>query len=286
MPKRCGRHFYAAQLYLRASQLGEYASAHKLADILEFAGDRTGAAEIIEMCYQSGDPDGSELLAYYLHRSGQEEDATALCLDEFNRGNYRPWVRIREAYELADNETGYEQLEARLVSHDFPEVMTLIRSTNFNEARKVAIKSVANRLGTSELEAEERFEAELESALPRLELIAEALEAHTRTLTQGLDSLREYRNKWSKSEKSRKAKDILKEIAELEGAGNCDEAKKVAIQGLNEGLIGIEKLGSIVSRQGDESLGEAIERQGIDWCGNLALPWGLREVREACDSAL
>ncbi|MFC8569078.1 hypothetical protein ACFUIW_25320 [Streptomyces sp. NPDC057245] len=281
-----GRNFDAAQIYLRASQLGDYASAHKLADILDFAGDRTGAAEVIEMCYRSGDPDGSEFLAYYLYRSGQEEAAEALCLEEFNRGNCRPWVKIREAYELADNETGHDQLEDRLVSYDFPEIMTLVRSANFNEARKAAIKSVAKRLDISELEAEERFEAEVESALPRLELITEARAAHTRVLMQSLDSLKEYSDKWKKSEKSRKTKAILKEIAELEKAENYNEAKKVVIQGLNEGLIGIEKLGSLISRQGDESLGEAMERQGIDWCGNLAPPWGLREVRKACDSAL
>jgi hypothetical protein len=280
-----GRNFDAAQLYLRASQLGDYASAHKLADILDFAGDQSGAAEVIEMCYRTGDPDGSELFAYYLYRSGQEEAAEALCLEEFNRGNCSPWVKVREAYELADNETGYDQLEDRLVSHDFPEIMTLVRSANFNEARKSAIKSVANRLDISELEAEERFEAEVESALPRLELLTEARAAHTRVLMQSLDNLKNYSNEWRNSEISRKAKAVLKEITEFEKAGNPHEARKVAIQGLNEGLIGVEKLGSLISRQGDEISGEAIERQGIDWCGNLASPWGLREVRKACDSA-
>lgn len=197
-----------------------------------------------------------------------------------------PWIKMREAYELADNETGHEQLEDRLVSHDFPEIMTLVRSANFNEARKAAIESVANRLDVSELEAEERFEAAVISALPRLELLNEARAAHTRLLMQGLVSLKEHNDEWIKSEKSRKAKAALKEISELEEAGKYNEAKRIIVQGLNEGLLGIERLGSLISRQGDEVLGEAIERQGVDWCGNLASPWGLREVKKACDSAL
>ena len=281
-----GRIFYAAQLYLQALELGDYEAAHNLAGILEFAGDRIGAAKIIEACYRSGDPKGSELLAYYLYRSGEEERAEALCLEEFENGNYKPWIKLEEAYELAENIAGYERLEGRIVSRRFPEIITVVRSTNFNEARKDAIRSAAERLGISEAEAEILLDEELEAATPRLELIISALETKTHSMREGLRKLKEFQKELLESGNTQKAKVALEEIDELQKKGDYVAAKRAAIQGLNAGIIGIEKLGQVFSEQGEEDLGELIERQGIDWAGDLASPWGLQEVRSACDSAI
>ncbi|MFJ8028854.1 hypothetical protein [Streptomyces sp. NPDC096311] len=281
-----GRNFYAAQLYLRASELGDYESAHNLARILEFAGDRTGAAKIIEACYLSGDPKGSEFLAYYLYRSGEEEKAEALCLEEFDNGNYKPWIRLEEAYELAENIAGYEQLEGRILSRKFPEIIAVVKSANFNETRRDAIRSAAKRLDSSEAEVEILFDEELEAATPRLELIVRALETKTHHLRESLEKLKKFHREWSTSENTQKAKAAMEEIAELQRNGDYAGAKRLTIQGLNAGIVGIEKLGQIFSEQGEGDLGESIERQGIDWAGNAASPWGLQEVRSACESAI
>ncbi len=163
-----GRHFYAAQLYLRASDLGDHESAHKLADILEFSGDGAGAVEVIEASYQSGDPDGSKLYAYYLYRNGEKGKAEELCLNEFSKGNSKPWIELREAYELAGDTAEYEKLEDRLISRKFPEIGAVVKSVNFDRARGVAISGIAKRLTVSEREAESLFEEELEYATPGL----------------------------------------------------------------------------------------------------------------------
>ncbi|WP_181786499.1 hypothetical protein [Streptomyces phytophilus] len=279
-----GRCFYAAQLLLRASDLGDFESARMLAGLLEFAEDCIGAAQIMETNYLSGGPAGIEWLAYHLLRSGEQERAEALCVVEFEKNNTKPWIRMREAYDLADDTASSEKLVQRMVSRQYPEIGMMIGAGDLDEASKIAIRSIAERFTISEVEAKLLIDRELKVAAPRLKLITSALNEHTEVLRESMDRLKEYGKEFSESGKAQEVRAIREKIAAHTRAGDETQARSIIIQGLNSGIIGLEVLGSYFTDLGQEDTAESAQRHGIDWYGNLLPKWGLREVRNAYDS--
>jgi hypothetical protein len=243
-----GRSFYAAQLYLRAMELGDYESGRKLAEALEFAEDLDGALEVARYLQENGDPKGSEELAYYLYRNNQSEEAEELCIEEFEKGNPKPWLKLREAYDLDDRTDAYEDLESRILSRKLPELYFYIISFGSKDSesrRDELIEALARRLQVSHDEADELLSGEIVAIEPRLELFARALEEHTEELKAATVRLNELMEKhrsgegvWGETKRIRAA------IAGHEEKGDFDEAKNEIIKGLNSALLGLEALGN------------------------------------------
>lgn len=283
-----GRQFWAAQLYLRACDLGDFESSLALAAILSFAGDPAGAAQTMRIQCGSSDPRYGEFLAFYLHRSGQVEAAEEVCISEFNRGNLRPLLRLKEAYELADTDTSIDDLHAKVISSKYPEIFKFITETQeeFHTTLHKVSTLVANRLRITREHAELQVLEEIDLALPRIKSLSEAMDLHAREMQDSVRRLRSLVEDSSEDERRREVKEMRARISLLEQAGEIETARKLITDGLNAGIIGLETLGSHLSLQDESNHIEYIEGRGIDWDGALNQPWKLSDVRRACYKSL
>ena len=287
---KTGRSFYAAQLYLRAMQLGDYESGRSLAEALEFAEDLDGALEVARYLQENTDPNGSEELAYYLYRNNQSEEAEELCIEEFEKGNPKPWIKLRQAYDLDDRTGAYEDLGSRILSRKLPELyfyITTFGSKDSESRRDELIVALARRLQVSHDEAKKLLSEEIVAIEPRLELFARALEEHTEELKAATVRLNELAEKnrsgegvWSETKRIHAA------IADHEEKGDFGEARKEITKGLDSALLGLETLGNHLSKYDPSVSAEAVERYGVDWETRPISAWKLADVRRACQEAL
>ncbi|WP_405790614.1 hypothetical protein OG753_28190 [Streptomyces sp. NBC_00029] len=277
-----GRVFHASQVYLRALDLGDYESADRLADLLEFAKDRSGAVEIARIRHQGGDPAASANLAYYLYRSGQKEESAELCIEEFDLGNSKPFIKVREAYELDDN-AGYGILEGRILSRKFPEIYSRIfRSDAPSDAARRFAEELGRRMEISMIEAVGLVNGEMELLVPRLRRVTEALSLHVEEIQVTHDRLNEYMDQLrSDANGYGEMRALRRKIEACEEAGDLERARGLIAEGLNVGSIGLETLGGHLERFGQQVSAESVERFGVDWDGNPRSPWDLADVRGA-----
>ncbi|MFE4998879.1 hypothetical protein ACFRH4_48015 [Streptomyces mirabilis] len=278
-----GRIFYAAQLYLRGMELGDYESGHKLAEILEFARDTRGALEITQLQFDNGDPEGPEYLAHYFYVDDQAEKAERLCIDEFNKGNAKPFMKLRETYEYDDNSEKFEVLEARILSHRFPELSYVVFGSKDRELPRDELeKRIAKRLGVSRGEVSAMIDDEFTRMEPRLEIISRAFEEHIEELQAATLRLQELvEDLQSEKEPYRGNRAIHAKIEALQGGGDMEGARKEITKGLNAGIIGIETMGEHLERCDPSHSAESVMRLGVDWDANPIDAWSLANVRDA-----
>ncbi|MFI1944109.1 hypothetical protein ACH46F_09660 [Streptomyces virginiae] len=278
-----GRVFHASQIYLRAMDLGDRESVGRLADLLEFAQDLSGAVEIARTRHQVEDPEGSANLAYYLYRNGQKEESAELCIEEFDRGNSKPFIKVREAYDLDDDDAGYEILEGRIVSRRYPEMYSRIfRSDVPSESFRHFVEELAGRMGISTDEAAGMVNEEMELAVPRLQLMTEGLSLHVGEIERAHDRLNEYVEQLSSDAGVYgEVKALRRTIEACQEAGDPERARRLIFEGLNKGIVGLEILGDHLERFDQLLSAETVERLGVDWCGSPISPWDLADVRRA-----
>ncbi|MER7511564.1 hypothetical protein ABTX82_24890 [Streptomyces lavendulae] len=272
-----GRLFHAAQFHLRAVELGDCEAAGKLADLLEFAEDRSGAVEIARIRLLGGDPLGSEYLAWYLYANGQQDEAMRLCIEEFDLGNSRPLMKIREAYEFDDDAPGYRALEGRILSRRFPGLYDEVFCSKSRSIEEFSAE-LATRLGILVDEARVLVDEEVDLIASRLEQICEALRVNADEIKASTVRLKEwvesFKADWGVEVKSFRAR-----IEACQEMGDYDMARRLIGEGMDRGIVGLEVLGSHLERYGGLDSSEPIERLGVDWSGNPNASWNLADVR-------
>ncbi|WP_433857388.1 hypothetical protein [Streptomyces kronopolitis] len=282
-----GRIFHAAQLYLRASELGDYESGFKLADILDFAKDHVGAIEVVRRHHDAGDPGSAKKLVGYLYESGQIIEVEEICIKEIEHGDARPLVSLREFCDSYDDSATHQHIEGKVLSRKFPDLYSRICSSEDRISNYVQFAiEVSRQLKVSQDEAESLIDAEIEAMMPRLHLINGAMEEEVgelRTATERLHLLvEEGKSDIFHIETVR----ILQRIEDLQNSGDFAEARNLIDNGLNCGRIGLEVLDVLLSESDSSHLEESALRFGLDWEGDLIGPWALADVRHACHLAL
>ncbi|MER7396909.1 hypothetical protein ABT381_15515 [Streptomyces sp. NPDC000151] len=278
-----GRTFYAAQLYLRGMELGDYHSGHQLAEILEYVGDTCGALEVAQIQFSHGDPDGAEHLAHYLYAEGKTAAAEELCIGEFDKGNYRPLAKLRESYDFDGNAEAYRTLEGKVLSPRLPGLYFIaFESGGAGSPYDKSVREAVKRLQVSEDEAARIVNEELQNMKPRLDLIVRSLKERTEEMAAATVRLQNLIDEGPHGER----KAIHEEIMELHAKGDLEGARKEIVKGLNAGLIGLEAMEKHLVLCGQSNPEEPVMRLGVDWDANPMGAWNLAEVRRACRTAV
>ncbi|MEU5436147.1 hypothetical protein AB0G73_22600 [Streptomyces sp. NPDC020719] len=282
-----GRIFHAAQLYLRASELGDYESGFELADILDFANDHTGAVEVARRHYDAGDPGSARKLVGYLYQNGKIEEVEEVCVREINRGDAKPLVALKDICDDCGDSVTLQYIEGKALSRNFPDLYyRIFESGDLNSNYVQVAREVSHRLQVSQEEAEGLINAEFEVIAPRLHLINDAMEekAHElRAATERLQRLvEEDRSSFFHAETMR----IRQRIEDLQKSGNFTDARNLIDNGLNCGRIGLEVLDVLLFESDPSHLEESASRFGLNWEGGLIGPWALADVRHAYHLAL
>ncbi|MFD6872938.1 MULTISPECIES: hypothetical protein [unclassified Streptomyces] len=279
-----GRVFSGAQLYWRALELGDWESGDELSDLLDYAGDHSGAVKISEIRCQGGDPRGSESLAFYLHRNGQEEEAVRVCLEEFDLGNPGPLFKVRDSYEMGEDLAGYGRLESLILSPRFPDMfLRKFGPGDYSDNSDRFAGDLAERLGLSKVEAEKLIADEMKEIVPRMNFFTEALNRHIVEIEAATarvkGALEEY---MAEKGLHGETKALRRRIEACQEAGQSETAWDLITQGMNAGIIGVEVLANHLEEFNQLDSAEAVERLGVDWNFNPVPPWGLGDVRRSC----
>lgn len=221
------RLFWAACFYRRAADLGDFDSGHQLADLLACVGDPQGAVTALEPQVSNGDHESLELFTHMLCEVGDKARAEEICYQEFLRGNAALWVEQRRDYEEAD----YEAATARFVCPRFPDLMGGSRHNDD------IVRSIVRDSGMSEAEADQVVAQEVQSMLPRLQLLTRAYAASVEEMREQIRRLEEVMDEFRRSGQQEAVKALWKELDDLEMAGRLDAAWRLVLQAMNRGTM-------------------------------------------------
>ncbi|MGM9337559.1 hypothetical protein [Streptomyces murinus] len=282
-----GRIFHAAQLYLRASELGDYESGCELADILDFANDHTGAVEVARRHYDAGDPGSARKLVGYLYQNGQIEEVEEVCVREINRGDAKPLVALKDICDDCGDSVTLQYIEGKALSRNFPDLYyRIFESGDLNSNYVQFAREVSHRLQVSQEEAEGLINAEFEVIAPRLHLINDAMEEKVHELRSATERLQRLVEEDSSSFFHAETIRIRQRIEDLQKSENFTDARNLIDNGLNCGRIGLEVLDVLLFESDPSHLEESASRFGLNWEGGLIGPWALADVRHAYHLAL
>jgi hypothetical protein len=234
-----GRRFIAARLYYRALEMGHLESAWDVANILELAGDRAGAIEILEADLTEHNENTIGYLVYLLSRDGELGRIEHVFRRTFDAGNPMPLIEAEYGTPFSGDPDRYHDMVDRIV--------------------------FGGGVTPEERQA-------------RTDLLREGREDTARLLRPRLIRNIAYLD-LSDEAKREKHEQTLQLVSTYEKDDNATAARSTLVDAVTAEIMTLDHLCDFYSRHHEQEKAEAIWSFGIDAEGEPAAPWTLKNLR-------